>query len=80
MAFFVYILYSKSKDRYYIGQTENLDKRVGEHNIRKNLGAGDWQIVYSQQFETRSDAMKREVEIKSKKRRSYIEGLIKQAT
>ncbi|MBN3519274.1 GIY-YIG nuclease family protein, partial [Algoriphagus lutimaris] len=30
--FFVYILYSGSKDRYYIGQTENLEERLFQHN------------------------------------------------
>ncbi|WP_373398424.1 GIY-YIG nuclease family protein [Algoriphagus halophilus] len=30
--FFVYILYSDSKDRYYIGQTENLEERLFQHN------------------------------------------------
>ncbi|NLH62082.1 MAG: GIY-YIG nuclease family protein [Ignavibacteriales bacterium] len=30
MKYFVYILESKSRDRFYIGSTENLDKRVLE--------------------------------------------------
>ncbi|MFW6249215.1 MAG: GIY-YIG nuclease family protein [Bacteroidota bacterium] len=32
MAFIVYILYSKSKDKYYIGQTNDLERRFHEHN------------------------------------------------
>ena len=32
MAFYVYIIYSKSKDSYYIGQTDNLEKRLFIHN------------------------------------------------
>jgi putative endonuclease len=75
--FKVYILYSASKDKYYIGQTEDLERRLAEHNMRKNLGASDWELKYHESFETRSDAMKRELEIKGKKRRSFIEGLIK---
>jgi putative endonuclease len=73
-------MYSVSKDRYYIGQTEDLNKRLTEHIIRKNLGASDWQIVYNEMYETRSEAVKRESEIKSKKRRSYIELLIQTKT
>jgi len=76
MAFFVYIIYSVEKDKYYIGQTENVEKRLLEHNLRKNLGTNDWQIKYTESFETRSDALKREVEIKNKKRRAYLETLI----
>ena len=28
----VYILYSESADKYYIGHTENIDKRIHQHN------------------------------------------------
>ena len=76
MPYTVYILYSAEKDIYYIGQTEDVDKRLGEHIVRKNLGARDWKIVYKEQYISRAEAVKREQEIKSKKRRSYIEGLI----
>jgi putative endonuclease len=48
-----------------------------DHRIRKNLGTSDWVLKYFETFETRAEAMKRELEIKSKKRRSYLETLIK---
>ncbi len=73
----VYILYSFTKDRFYIGHTEDIERRLNEHNVRRNLGAADWLIKYTEQFESRADAMKREKEIKSKKRREYIEKLIR---
>ncbi|MDP3929696.1 MAG: GIY-YIG nuclease family protein, partial [Bacteroidota bacterium] len=60
--FKVYILYSAKKDNYYVGQTEDLERRLVEHNLRKNLGASDWELKYYESFETRSDAMKREFE------------------
>ncbi len=74
--FYVYIIYSSIKDKYYIGQTSDIENRVETHRIRKNLGANDWVLKYSETFATRSDAVKRELEIKSKKRRAFIEGLI----
>ncbi len=77
MPFHVYILYSTTTDRFYVGQTDCIERRVEQHNTRKNLGAKDWKVVYSETFETRSDAVKRELEIKQKKRRTYIEFLIK---
>jgi predicted GIY-YIG superfamily endonuclease len=43
----VYIIYSKVKDKFYIGQTEDVTKRLLEHNIRKNLGASDWEIKFN---------------------------------
>jgi putative endonuclease len=32
--FFVYILFSKKLNRYYIGTTDNVEKRLSEHNSR----------------------------------------------
>ena len=78
MPFYVYILYSAHADKYYIGQTDSLERRLQEHNTRKNLGSNYWVICYSEVFESRADAMNREKEIKKKKRRSYIEWLIQQ--
>ena len=75
--FKVYIIYSSIKDRFYIGQTDDLERRLTDHRIRKNLGTSDWVLKYFETFETRAEAMKRELEIKSKKRRSYLETLIK---
>ncbi len=76
MSFCVYILYSVSKDKYYIGHTENLDRRLEEHCSRKNLGSTDWQVQYKENYDTRAKAMKREREIKRKKSRSYIKWLL----
>ncbi len=74
--FYVYILFSPIKDKYYIGQTQDIQERIKTHNLRKNLGANDWQLKYFEEFESRSEAMARETEIKNKKRRSYLEQLI----
>jgi len=75
MLYFVYIIYSASRDRYYTGHTNNLDKRVDEQNngySSSTKSGTPWKLMYTQQFSTRSEAMKREHEIKSKKSRSYI--------
>ncbi len=42
--YFVYILYSPTKDKYYIGQKEDMERKLETHNLRKNLGANDWQL------------------------------------
>ncbi|MGP8214744.1 MAG: GIY-YIG nuclease family protein [Bacteroidia bacterium] len=76
MPFYVYILYSQKLDKFYIGHTNNIDRRIIEHDNRENLGTNDWVLKYSEQFLTRSLAMKRESEIKRKKRRTYLEWLI----
>jgi len=79
MPYFVYILYSKTLDRFYTGQTENLQDRIFRHKnsgSKSTKSADDWELKYSEQFDTRAIAIKRETEIKNKKRRSYIEWLI----
>jgi len=80
MHFKLYIIYSSLKDRYYIGHTgEELAERLRKHNSnhRGFTGRiGDWTIVYSEDYDSKSDAYKRELEIKSWKSRKRIEKLI----
>ena len=78
--FTVYVLYSATRDRYYVGQTNDLPDRIRRHNEGRNKATksgGVWTLVYSEQYETRSEAVRRESEIKARKSRRYIEGLIK---
>ncbi|MBL7014472.1 MAG: GIY-YIG nuclease family protein, partial [Candidatus Marinimicrobia bacterium] len=32
MKYFVYVLYSESSDQYYVGHTEDIDRRLNQHN------------------------------------------------
>ena len=80
--FVTYILYSKSKNKYYIGATSNLNERLKKHNTNHKGftgGIGDWEVCYSENFENKTDALKREKTIKSWKSRVKIEELIKLA-
>lgn len=77
--YYLYILYSEKVDKYYIGQTENIDQRLISHNsgISKYTSiANDWKLAYSEAFENRTAAINRENEIKKKKSRKYLEYLI----
>ena len=79
MPYFVYILYSPSIDQYYIGQTENPGGRIFRHTnsgSKSTKKANDWIIKYTEEFVSRADAVKREMAIKKKKSRKYIEWLI----
>ena len=79
MPFYVYIQYSSSLDQYYIGHTEDLQKRIFRHTnsgSKSTKKANDWVVKYTEEFESRGEAMHRELEIKSKKSRKYIEWLI----
>ena len=79
MNFFVYIIYSSSLDKYYVGYTFDLKKRLLEHNDGISdftSKASDWLLKYSEPYSSRELAIKREKEIKKKKSRKYVEWLI----
>ncbi len=79
MIFYVYILYSSILDQYYIGHTENLQDRIFRHNNSRSKStkkANDWDMKYTEAFESRSAAMHIELETKKKKSRKYIDQLI----
>jgi len=66
----VYILKSLKNSRHYIGHTENLEKRLIEHNkgdVRSTKNGKPWKVIYTETYESKADAYKRELEIKSYK-------------
>jgi putative endonuclease len=80
MAYFVYILQSERDGSYYIGHTADLEDRLRRHNegrIVYTRAKAPWKLIHQETFESRSDAMKREKEIKAKKVRDYIEHLVR---
>jgi putative endonuclease len=80
MPFHLYILFSSNRDKYYIGHTgDYLEERLRKHNSNHKGFTGkinDWKIVYTEVFETKEAAYKRERQIKSWKSRSKIKKLI----
>ena len=77
----LYILHSKTFDRYYVGYTNNLARRLSEHNRikRKFTDAGiPWIVVYTEIFMSKKDAMNREKFIKLKKSKKFITVLVAQ--
>ena len=78
---YVYIIYSDKIDCYYTGMTDNLDWRLERHNQgwgRYTKQGIPWRFVHTEKYNSKSDALKREKEIKKKKSRNYIEWLINQ--
>ena len=79
MTFHLYILRSQTTGRYYVGQSQDLAARISYHNANysKSLrNRGPWQLVYKEEYSTRSEALRREREIKSWKDRRMIERLV----
>jgi len=72
----VYVLHSVSFDKIYVGYTSDIENRLFAHNHPSNKGwtrsFKPWQLIYSEIFETKSEAMLREKQLKSSKGRDFI--------
>jgi len=76
---FVYILQSLVNSRYYIGSTINLKRRLNEHNEGKSRYTNftkPFELVFSQQYPSITDARKIESKLKRFKSKIIIEKII----
>ncbi|HWY98424.1 MAG TPA: GIY-YIG nuclease family protein [Bacteroidia bacterium] len=75
-----YALYSKEHDKIYIGFTSDLESRLRIHNEIATKGFTikyrPWIVIYSEQYSTKAEAMKREKQLKSAQGRNFIRNLI----
>ena len=77
---FVYILKSDSKQRYYIGSTINLNRRLEERQRGKVLYTKSLlpvELVFKQECLTFSEARTLERRLKDFKRKDFIEKIIR---
>ena len=80
MGFFVtYVLASKTTGETYVGQTEDLARRIAEHNDPNNRRTlhtkrrlGPWILVHWESYRSRADAMERERFFKTGHGREWI--------
>ncbi len=74
--FTVYVLYSKNFNKIYIGFTSDLQKRFLSHNELGTKGwtikFRPWEIIHTEEFATKTEAMKREKQLKSSRGRFWI--------
>lgn len=74
--FSVYVIYSKTFKLKYTGYTEDIERRLFEHNngllgkFTKNKGP--WELIHKVDFNTRSEAIAHEKYLKSGKGRDFI--------
>jgi len=82
MDYWAYILKSlriTAKKNYYIGHTNNLKRRLVDHNRGKDHSSKcgrPWKIVYKKTFNNRCDAIKHEIYLKKLKNKKYLEKII----
>jgi putative endonuclease len=61
--FTVYILKSLTDQKRYIGLTENLERRLNDHNsglVKSTKNKRPLKLIHSEQFQSKSEALKRE--------------------
>ena len=78
--YYVYVIKSIKYFNRYIGSTDEINKRVGEHNrgkCRYTSGRRPWVLIYKEVFLTRSEAMEREKFLKSGQGRRYLDRILK---
>jgi putative endonuclease len=77
--FYTYILQSVKSERYYVGHTEDIKKRIERHNtgkVKATKNKGPWVLMSYEIYEAKSEANSRELYIKSMKSKIFTEKLI----
>ncbi len=76
----IYILYSATADKFYIGSCKVIDERISQH-LSKHFGkaytsqATDWEVYFLIENLTYEQARRIEIHIKRMKSRKYIQNL-----
>jgi putative endonuclease len=68
MPYFVYVLQSQADGGLYTGSTQNIEKRLREHNAGRTKSLRHRRplcLLYTEEFQTRSEAMSRELYFKT---------------
>jgi putative endonuclease len=75
--YYLYILKNEETDRYYIGSTTNIERRLKQHlagHTRTSRILGTNTLVYKETFNTISEARGREKKLKSYKAKNILNG------
>ncbi|OGZ22959.1 MAG: hypothetical protein A3A08_00870 [Candidatus Nealsonbacteria bacterium RIFCSPLOWO2_01_FULL_41_9] len=73
--YYVYVLYSKTQNKFYIGSTGDLKQRILEHqknNVYTTSRMNNPKLVYYEACISKSDAQKREKQLKTGFGRGYL--------
>jgi putative endonuclease len=74
--FYVYILFSSSLEKYYVGYTENVNNRVMQHNSGKGNYTSKgipWILIKTFECASRSSAIQLELKIKKRGIKRYLQ-------
>ncbi|HUI31054.1 MAG TPA: GIY-YIG nuclease family protein [Candidatus Acidoferrales bacterium] len=75
----VYVLYSEKFHRHYTGFTSDFEGRMASHNVLGKKGWSKkyrpWKVIFTEEYETKAEAMRREKWLKSGAGRDFIKTL-----
>ena len=77
--FFVYVIKSISRNYIYVGLSSDLTKRIDDHHKGYNKTTKPYSpflIIFTEEFQTRVDARKREKYLKSGVGKEYIKSFL----
>jgi len=78
--FYLYLIQSEVDSSFYIGYTSNLELRIKQHNKGESTYSRrkkPWKLVYSEELENKTSALKREKFLKKQKNKDFYYQLIK---
>lgn len=78
---YLYIIYSNSTGKYYVGETHNIEERLQKHNLHTYKNSftkisNDWEISLSFECNSKDDAVYLEGFIKKMKSKKFIEKIV----
>ncbi len=76
MKYIVYILFSESKQKHYVGQTDDIVNRLERHNsgrVKSTRYGVPWKLIKTIEVKTRSESMLLEGKIKRRGAKRYLE-------
>ncbi|MDO8523423.1 MAG: GIY-YIG nuclease family protein [bacterium] len=76
---YVYILQSEKNGRYYIGSTNDLERRITEHNFGKTKSLKNIlpvKLVFKKEYQVLLEARRMELHLKKLKNRVILERII----
>ncbi|HEY9045822.1 MAG TPA: GIY-YIG nuclease family protein [Ohtaekwangia sp.] len=77
--FYVYVLVSLSRNYIYVGLTNNLQRRIGDHNYGYNKTTKPYRpfrVLITEQFNSRMEARVREKYLKSGVGKEFLKALL----
>ena len=78
--YFVYAIYSESRNYIYVGLSNDFQRRIKEHNLGYNKTTKPYRpfvLIHHEQFQTRTEARSREKSLKTTTGKRFLRKILK---